>query len=132
MVISSAHTPAPPAETLPGTLAIAGREARVRVLVALCALGTIGAVAIAIFVTRRSWWVLTTPFALLATFGGWGLTEQANAAIARLDIFDPTERRVLHATLRTAGVLLVITGAAAFTILVFAITFFLAGAAPIL
>lgn len=130
MVISSAHTPAPRAETLPGTLAIVGREARIRMLVALFAVGTIGAVAI--LVAARSRWVFTTPFALLATFAGWGLTEQASVAIARLNIFDPTEQRVLHAILRTVGVLMVITGAIAFTILVFAITFFLAGAAPIL
>lgn len=132
MVITSAQPPAPApySETLPGTLAIAGRSAPIRLLVALCALGT--AATVAILLLARHWWILTTPLALGVTFGGWGLTEQARAAVNRRDALDPAQRFVLQTGLRIAGVLMILAGAVAFTILVFAITFFLAGDAPVL
>jgi hypothetical protein len=80
----------------------------------------------------RTHWVLSLPFSLVAAFGAWGLTEQGRTAVDRLQSLDATNRYVLNGILQAAGVLLVVAGAVVSTILVFAVTFFLAGDAPVL
>jgi hypothetical protein len=128
MVISSAHTPAPSSESLAGTLAIAGRTAPIAVLITLATTGTIAVIAILLF--ARTHWVLALPFALLAKFGAWGLEEQGRAALPRTQSLTPTQRYALDGILHTLGVLMIIAGAVASTVLTLAVTFYLAGAAP--
>jgi hypothetical protein len=132
MVISSAHTPAPPSESLAGTLAIAGRTAPIAVLITLATTGTIAVIAILVF--ARTHWVLALPFALLAKFGAWGLEEQGRAALPRMQFahLTSTQRYILDGILHTLGVLMIIAGAVASTVLILAVTFYLAGAAPVL
>jgi hypothetical protein len=130
MVISPAHAPAPQSESLGATLAAAGRSAPVWLLATLCATGTVATGAILIAVHAH--WVLSLPFSLVAEFGAWGLTEHGRIAVNRLQSLDVTDRYVVSGILQAAGVLLVIAGAVVATVLVFAVTFFLAGDAPVL
>jgi hypothetical protein len=130
MVISSAHSPAPQSESLGATLAAVGRSAPIWLLATLCVAGT-GATA-AILIVARHHWVLSLPFSIVATFGAWGLTEQGRTAANRMQSLDATERYVLDGILQAAGILLVAAGAIASTGLVFAVTFFVAGDAPVL
>lgn len=130
MVISPAHAPAAQSESLGATLAAAGRSAPIWLLTTLCATGTIATAAI--LITARTHWVLSLPFSLVAAFGAWGLTEQGRTAVSQIQSLDATERYVLNGMLRAAGVLIVAAGAVASTILVFAVTFFIAGDAPVL
>jgi hypothetical protein len=130
MVISPAHAPVPQSESLGATLAAAGRSAPIWLLTTLCATGTVATAAI--LMAARTHWVLSLPFSLVAAFGAWGLTEQGRTAVDRLQSLDATNRYVLNGILQAAGVLLVVAGAVVSTILVFAVTFFLAGDAPVL
>jgi hypothetical protein len=130
MVISPAHASAAQSESLGATLAAAGRSAPIRLLAILCVTGTVAAAAI--LIAARHHWVLSLPFLLVATFGAWGLTEQGRAAANRMQSLDATERYVLNGILQAVGILLVAAGAIASTILVFAVTFFIAGDAPVL
>jgi hypothetical protein len=130
MVISPAHAPVPQSESLGATLAVAGRSASIWLLTTLCATGT-GATT-AILTAARAHWVLSLPFSLVAAFGAWGLTEHGRAAVDRMQSLHATDRYVLNGILQAAGVLLVVAGAVVSTILVFAVTFFLAGDAPVL
>ena len=130
MVISPAHAPPAQSESLGATLAAAGRSAPIWLLTTLCASGTIATAAI--LITARAHWVLALPFSLVAAFGAWGLTEQGRTAVNQMQSLDATERYVLNGMLRAAGVLIVAAGAVASTILVFAVTFFIAGDAPVL
>jgi hypothetical protein len=130
MVISPAHAPVPQSESLGATLAAAGRSAPIWLLTTLCVAGA--AATGAMLVAVRAHWVLSLPFSLVAAFGAWGLTEHGRIAVNRLQSLDATNRYVLSGILQVAGVLLVAAGAVASTILVFAVTFFLAGDAPVL
>jgi hypothetical protein len=130
MVISPAHAPAPQSESLGATLAAAGRSAPIWILAIL---GVTGAVATAaILIMARAHWVLSLPFSLVALFGAWGLTEQGRTAVDKMQALHATNRYVLDGILQAVGVLLVVAGAVVSTILVFAVTFFLAGDAPVL
>jgi hypothetical protein len=130
MVISSAHTPAPSSESLGGTLAAAGRSTPIWLLAAL---GVAGAAATAaILIVARRHWVLSLPFLLAALYGAWGLTEQGRAAVNRMQSVDVTKRYVVNGILQVAGAVIVAVGAIVSVILVFAVTFFLAGDAPVL
>jgi hypothetical protein len=87
---------------------------------------------IAILAFARTHWVLALPFALLAQFGAWGLEEQGRAALPRTQSLTPTQRYALDGILHTLGVLMIIAGTVASTVLILAVTFYLAGAAPVL
>jgi hypothetical protein len=128
MVISSAHTPAPPSESLGGTLAAAGRSTPIPVLAVLCIAGAAATAAILIAAQRH--WVLSLPLLLVALYGAWGLAEQGRMAVNRMQTVDATRRYVVSGILQAAAVLIVVAGATVSTILVFAVTFFLAGDAP--
>jgi hypothetical protein len=130
MVISPAHAPAAKSESLGATLAAAGRSAPIWLLITLCATGAVATAAILIAAHRH--WVLSLPFSLVASFGAWGLTEQGRGAASRMESLDGTERYVLNGILQAAGVLIVAVAAIVSTILVFAVTFFIAGDAPVL
>jgi hypothetical protein len=130
MVISPAHAPAPQSESLGATLAAAGRSAPLWLLATLCTTGTVATAAI--LIAARTHWVLSLPFSLVAVFGAWGLTEQGRTAVNRLQSLAAPDRYVLNGILQAAGVILVVAGAVVSTILVFAVTFFLAGDAPVL
>jgi hypothetical protein len=130
MVISPAHAPAAQSESLGATLAAAGRSASIWLLVTLCSTGT--AATAAILITARRHWVLSLPFLLVASFGAWGLTEQGRSAANRMRSLDATERYIVNGVLQAVGVLMIVAGAIASTILVFAVTFFIAGDAPVL
>jgi hypothetical protein len=124
MMIPSAHAPAPNGETLPATLARAAHRADWRVLAALCFVGTAGAVAIALVPPHH--WVFALPLVLPAMFGAWGLTERA---ISILDARG-SHRPLARMSLQVVGLLVIAIGAAAFTVLAYAVTFALAGPAP--
>jgi hypothetical protein len=128
MVISPAHAPPAKSESLGATLAAAGRSAPVWLLTTLCATGT--AATTVILIAARTHWVLALPVALVAAFGAWGLTEQGRAAVNHMQPLDATQRYVVNGILQAAGVVILIAGAAVSTILIFAVTFFLAGSAP--
>jgi hypothetical protein len=130
MVISPAHAPAAQSESLGATLAVAGRSAPIWLLVTLCTTGTVATAAILIGARRH--WVLSFPFLLVASFGAWGLMEQGRAAVNRMQSIDATKRYVLNGILQVAAVLTVAVAAIVSTILVFAVTFFIAGDAPVL
>jgi hypothetical protein len=125
-MIPSAHAPTPNGETLPAALAHAAHRADWRVLAALCIGGAGGATVIALLAPHR--WVFALPLVLPATFGGWGLTERG---IAMLDTrgSPPTVARL---ALQVVGMLVIAIGAVAFTVLAYAVTFLLAGPAPVL
>ena len=80
----------------------------------------------------RRHWVLSLPFLLAALYGAWGLTEQGRAAVNRMQSVDVTKRYVVNGILQVAGAVIVAVGAIVSVILVFAVTFFLAGDAPVL
>jgi hypothetical protein len=130
LVVSPAHARVSQSESLGATLAVAGRSAPIWLLATLGAAGTIATAAI--LIVARTHWVLALPFSLVAVFGAWGLTEQGRTAVHRMLSLHATDRYVLSGILQAAGVLLVIAGAVVSTILVFAVTFFIAGDAPVL
>jgi hypothetical protein len=130
MVISSAHTPAPPSESLGGTLAAAGRSTPIPVLAVLWIAGA--AATAAILIAARRHWVLSLPFLLVALYGAWGLTEQGRMAVNRMQSVDATRRYVGSGILQVTATVIVVVAAIVSTILVFAVTFFIAGDAPVL
>ncbi len=130
MVISSAHTPAPSSESLGGTLAAAGRATPIPVLAVLCIAGA--AATAAILIAARRHWVLSLPLLLVALYGAWGLAEQGRAAVNRMQSVDATKRYVVSGVLQVAVAAIVVVGAIVSTILMFAVTFFIAGDAPVL
>jgi hypothetical protein len=130
MVISPAHAPAANSESLGASLAAAGRSARIWLLTTLWATGTVATAAI--LIGARAHWVLSLPFSLVAAFGAWGLTEQGRAAINQMPSLNATDRYFLNGVLQATGVLIAVAGAIVSTIFIFAVTFFIAGAAPVL
>lgn len=130
MVISPAHAPPAKSESLGAALAAAGRSTPIWLLTILCAAGTVATAVI--LIAARAHWVLSLPFSLVAAFGAWGLTEQGRTAVNEMQSLGATQRYVVNSILQATGILVIVAGVVASTILVFAVTFFLAGAAPIL
>ena len=128
MVISPAHAPPAESESLGASLAAAGRSAPLWLITTLGATGA--AATAAILIAARTHRVLALPFSLVAAFGAWGLTQQGRTAVNQMQSLDPAKRYFVNGILQAAGVLIIIAGAVVSTILVLAITFFLAGAAP--
>lgn len=130
MVISPAHAPSANSESLGASLAAAGRSAPIWLLATLWFTGTVATGAI--LIGARTHWVLSLPFSLVAAFGAWGLTEQGRAAINQMQSLNATDRYFLNGILQVTGVLIVAAGAIVSTIFVLAVTFYIAGAAPVL
>ncbi|MFI5250453.1 MAG: hypothetical protein ACHQTF_10795 [Gemmatimonadales bacterium] len=130
MVIAPAHAPATNPESLGASLASAGRSAPIWLLATLWFTGTV--VTAALLIGARHHWVLSLPFFLVAAFGAWGLTEQGRDAVNRMQSLNAMDRYFLNGILQVTGVLIVTAGAIVSTIFVFAVTFYLAGAAPVL
>ncbi len=129
MVIAP-HALATSSESLGGSLAAVGRSAPIWLLTTLWFTGTV--VTAALLIGARHHWVLSLPFSLVAAFGAWGLTEQGRAAVNQTQSLNATDRYFLNGILQVTGVLIVVAGAIVSTIFVFAVTFYIAGAAPVL
>jgi len=72
-------------------------------------------------------WVLGALCALPASFAGWALARREAAALEGIDGTRPERLLLLTLAAMSIGV-----GVAAFVVVIYAITFFLAGPAPVL
>lgn len=126
MVLAHDGSPVTDGRTLPGALILAAQRTSLRVLTGLLALCSVGAGAALRFSHRRV--ELAAPFVVVAAFAGWALTTRAQTALEPRGSEVAVERALLHAV----GVALIVLGAVAFTVAVFALTFILAGPAPVL
>jgi hypothetical protein len=126
MMIPSAHAPAPNEETLPAALAHAARRADWRVLAALSVVGAAGAVAIFLIAPRR--WLFALPLVVPAMFGAWGLADRAMATLDAAGSSRPAARVALQIL---CGMVIAV-GVVTLTVLAYAVTFKLAGPAPVL
>ena len=111
--------------TLVELLDLAARRASTRTLVTLLSVGGVGAIALLLLPHRA--WVLAALCALPAAFGGWALARREAAALQAVDGTRPERLLLLTLAALSIGV-----GVAAFVVVIYAITFFLAGPAPVL
>ena len=126
MVLAHNGSPVTDPRTLPGALVLAAQRAGLRTLAGLLGLGAVGTAAALRFSHGRV--ELAAPFVVLGAFAGWALTTRAHAALEPRGQEAAVDRALLHAI----GIALIVLGAVAFTVAVFAVTFIRAGPAPIL